>query len=204
MKYILIVFGLAAVCYWGFLQAKKGEQAAIETPPPEPPAVKMPPPQVLDEEQLNRVKTATMDLDPQVRWEALQLLVSSRDPRADEIMFQMLNRDGEPTIRRNIAGILAERRGPQVREALVAALKDMDGDVRLNALDSLGKQDDPEAIPAISDCLKDIDERIRLSALNILKNLQEKRNQEIREARERQENATRERAEKGSKKTEAK
>jgi HEAT repeat protein len=76
--------------------------------------------------------------------------------------------------------------------------------VRLNALDSLGKQDDPEAIPAISDCLKDIDERIRLSALNILKNLQEKRNQEIREARERQENATRERAEKGSKKTEAK
>ncbi|MFA6029275.1 MAG: HEAT repeat domain-containing protein [Elusimicrobiota bacterium] len=191
MKQLAIVLVVVAVGWIGFAQFKQRVVNQEPPPPPPPPAIVMPPPQVLDEEQLERVKSATSDAEPRVRWEALQVLMSSQDPRAEGIMFQMLKRDGESDIRKNVVNVLAGRRGPQVTEHLIGALKDMDGDVRLAALEALGKSGDAAAAPAISDALRDGDERVRLTALRILNDFQRKRNEEILEKKRLQEEAQR-------------
>ncbi|MBI5243907.1 MAG: HEAT repeat domain-containing protein [Elusimicrobia bacterium] len=190
MKQIILVVAILAVglyAYIRFTQSKKPP----EEPPPPPPVIELPPPQVLSEEELERVKSATIDSDPQVRWEALQLLVTSQDTRAEDIMVHMLHHDADAQIRKNIIGILANRKGPKITENLIAMLKDMDSEVRHAALDALGRIGDPSTAPAITEAMRDTDERVRLTALTILKNMQEARNRDIEEKRRQQEEALR-------------
>ncbi len=179
MKQLIIIIVLAGAGYLAYLK--------FHTPPPptaEPPA---PPPvmeevqrQLLTKEQMDRIKLASNDTDPQIRWEAVQLLISSRDPRGEEILIRMLQRDGDAGIRRNVVGVLSER-GPEMTEYLVAALRDSDADVRLRVLEALQRKGDPATVGPISECLRDSEERVRLAALKTLNNLQERRNREIDE-----------------------
>jgi len=195
MKQIILVIAILAVGYYAYIRFSESQKTAVEAPPPPPPVIEMPAPHVLSEAELERVQSATKDSDSRVRWEALQLLVTSQDPRAEEIMFHMLHNDSEVDIRKNIIGILGSRKGPQVTENLIEMLKDMDPEVRLAALDSLGKIGDPAIAPDISESLRDSDERVRLATLSILKNMQDQRNQEIENKRRQQEELLRQREE---------
>jgi len=193
MKQIIFVIAILAVGYYAYTKYSGNQKGAVEAPPPPPPVIELPPPHVLSDPELQRVQASTKDSDPHVRWEALQLLVTSQDPRAEEIMFQMLHHDSEADIRKNIIGVLGERKGPRVSENLVEMLKDMEPEVRLAALQSLARVGDPSTAPAISEALRDSDERVRLSALTTLKNMQDQRNREIEEKRRLQEELVRQR-----------
>ncbi|MBI4060367.1 MAG: HEAT repeat domain-containing protein, partial [Elusimicrobia bacterium] len=131
---------------------------------------------------------STEDQDPDVRWEAVLLLDKMRSPRAMPIVFHMLHRDLEPSLRIKAAELLGSRNGPEALEALVDALGDQESDVRLAALRALEKIGDYSVAGAITaSSIKDREESVRLQAIKTLNTLQDKKQAEIEAARARYE-----------------
>lgn len=191
MKYIGMIVGLAMLGYVAqeyVLKPKKnapGEQsaeAAAEIPTegpiviPPPPAIEAEPPPVLSPQQLQRIQASTRDTNPEVRWEAVDLLVKTRYPHADAILLEMLQRDSHPPNKLKVIAIL-ERRGddPRAVAALTNALRDTEADVRLSSLRALGVIGDPAAAPAIGALLRDVEETVRLEAIRTLNTLEGRR-----------------------------
>ena len=185
MRYIAILVGVGLLGYLGLQHYKdatkpEAQQQAVAALPP-PPQMTAPPPPVLDKESMERVRTATKDSDPLVRWEAVQFLVQANDTQAEELLYSMLHRDSDATIRKNIVNIISDRKGPTVTKNLVESIQDMDVEVRLAALMALGKVGDASVSSKVSEAIRDTDERVRLEALRTLKVLEGMRTQQIQE-----------------------
>lgn len=185
MRYIAILVGVGLLGYLGLQHYKdatkpEAQQQAVAALPP-PPQMTAPPPPVLDKESMERVRTATKDSDPLVRWEAVQFLVQANDTQAEELLYSMLHRDSDATIRKNIVNIISDRKGPTVTKNLVESLQDMDVEVRLAALMALGNVGDAIVSSKVSEAIRDTDERVRLEALRTLKVLEGMRTQQIQE-----------------------
>lgn len=196
MKYLAMLVGLGILGYLGYQRfgGRAGpapERTALPAPPPPaPPAIlSEPPPMVLDSGALERVRSSTRDTDPQVRWEAAQFLLKTRDPQALEIVFDLLHRDSEPDIRFKVVQLLGQRRSPQITRHIVQALKDTDERVRLAALDALANIGDFSTSGAISAVLHDTDEQVRLKALQTLNALESQRNLELQNAQQKHQQA---------------
>ncbi|MFA6091700.1 MAG: HEAT repeat domain-containing protein [Elusimicrobiota bacterium] len=204
LKRVALLLALAGMGYYFYQRyGSKREQAEVSNTaaiPAPPPALEMPAPQVLDEDQIERVRTSVNDSDPKVRWEAVQLLINAKDPQADQILYAMLRRDDDANIRRDVIRILSTREGEQVSLHLQEALHDTEADVRLAALEALGKRGDSSSAPAISDALHDTDERVRLNALKVLNELQIRRNLDILEKQRRHEELLRQQEAEAAKK----
>jgi len=164
------------------------------SPPAVPPSLTLPsrtvdpPPSVLSPEQLLKVLETTRDPNPSVRWEAVKFLKKSNSPQSDAIIEEMMTRDTDATVRRNVVVLIGESGGPRATRQLVVALQDMDPMVRIAALRAIHRLGDYSAAPAISELLRDTDDTVRLAALNTLNALQQKRDDEVRkQQRERQE-----------------
>ncbi len=180
MKFASIAVGVALLGYLAWTNFKP----AVPLPPPPPPPAPPPmlaqaPPMVLDSESLARVRASANDTDPTVRWEAVQFLMSSHDPQADEIIFSMLHRDSDPNIRKKTVMLLSNRRGRFVVEQLLKRLTDSNAEVRLAVLNAMTKIGDYTTADAISSALHDSDKRVRLAALQTLNALQAKRDAEL-------------------------
>jgi HEAT repeat protein len=190
VKYIGMIIGLAMLGYVAqeyVLKPKKEaeqkqkaaeeavKQAELEIPPP-PPEIEEEPPPVLSARQLRKIRASTKDTNPDVRWEAAELLVKSRDPMATRILYDMLRMDGSPQNKIKVIGVLEGRTDdPHVVPAISNALRDTDPAVRLSALRSLGTIGDPRAAAPIGALLSDVDEGVRLEAIRTLNLLEEKR-----------------------------
>ncbi len=193
MKYLGMIVGLAMLGYVAqefVLKPKKGgdaalqsggvagemaEEESLEIPPP-PPEIEAAPPPVLSMKQLQRIKSSTRDTNPDVRWEAVDLLVKSQYPEADQILYEMLQRDGSPQNKLKVIAILQERTDdPNAVYALTQALRDTEADIRLSSLRALGTIGDPRSAKAIGGLLRDVDEGVRLEAIKTLNTLEEKR-----------------------------
>jgi len=190
VKYIGMIIGLAMLGYvaqeYGLKPKKQAQilqqeaeeavqQQSLDIPPP-PPEIEQAPPPVLSPSQLKRIRASTRDTNPDVRWEAAELLLKSRDPMADQILYQMLQQDGSPENKVKVIAILQERTGDRnVVAALSNALRDTESNVRLAALNALGQIGDPSAAPSIGSLLSDVDEGVRLQALRTLNELEAKR-----------------------------
>lgn len=152
------------------------EQEALEVPPP-PPEIEQEPPPVLSDKQLNRIRASTRDTNPDVRWEAVDLLVKARYAQADNILYEMLQRDGSSQNKLKVIAILQGRTGdPNAVYALTRALRDTEADVRLACLRALGAIGDPSSAAAIGGLLRDVDEGVRLEAIRTLNTLESARN----------------------------
>lgn len=187
MKQLVIILVLAGAGYFAYLKFHQPPPPPAEPPAP-PPVMDEAPRQLLSKEQMDKIKLASNDTDPKIRWEAVQLLISSRDPRGEEILIRMLQRDDDAGIRRNVVQILGER-GPEMTEYLIGALKDTDVEVRLKVLDAFQRKAEPSTVGPITECLRDADERVRLAALKTLNQLQDKRNRELDEQMRKHEEA---------------
>ena len=188
MQYLSILIGLCILGFVGYKLVKQPGslstgQVIAEAPPPPPPQIEELPPPVLDPEALEKVRLATRDSDSQVRWEAIQLLAETRDPKAEAMMYSMLQRDSEASIRLNVVGLVEKHEGAKAVPHLIRALRDTEADVRLAALGSLGRLGDHSATPAITEAIRDMDERVRLEAIRTLKTLETSRAQQIETAR---------------------
>lgn len=195
MKWVSLAVGLAIL---GFAVNKyyltphhlnKFEDSTPPPAPPPPPPVEEPPPPVLDEKAFEKIRLSTKDSTPEVRWEAVQLLVTSGHPEADTFLFEMLQRDTEPSLRLRALDALKSRPGPKVTNAIIRALRDTEPEVKLAALDGISGREDVDASVSVSELVGDSDERVRLAAIRTLNNLNERREQKKREAAERNQRA---------------
>ncbi|NNN07510.1 MAG: HEAT repeat domain-containing protein [Elusimicrobia bacterium] len=131
---------------------------------------------------------SAQDTDPGVRWEAVVFLDKVKAPQAMPLMFQMLQRDPEPSLRTKIINLLGGRSGPDVLQALLLATKDQEPDVRIAALQALDKIGDYSVAPAIANGpMRDQEDRVRLQAMKTLNDLQDKKTKAIQEAQQRYE-----------------
>lgn len=188
MKWISLAIGLSILGFGVkkfYLEPQAAAKVFAESPappPPPPPPDEEAPPPTLDEEALDKIRLATRDTTPSVRWEAIRLLATYGLPEADRFLFEMLQRDTEADLRLRALGVLKERPGPKVSGAIISALKDSEPEVRLAALEALAGRDEINAAQHVSNLVSDSDERVRLSAIRTLNNLNEKRVQKAREA----------------------
>ncbi len=184
MKYLLGFIVLVVAGYFALQQAKP---KPLPPPPPPPPVINAQPQPIIDEAQQAKIIRATNDMDATVRWESLVLLDKMHSPQAMPLLFEKLRKDPEPDLRIKVAKLLAERRGPDVSQNLVWALRDAEPTVRVAALQALDAVGDYSTAPAITDVLKDQDETVRVQALKTLNSLQDKKAAEIAAEQKRQE-----------------
>jgi len=158
-------------------QKRSVDPTPIELPPPPvPPVLSHQPPLVLTNDELDKIKLATMDGDPAVRWAAIGLLYRVGHPQAYEILEKSLKIDGEPSVRRKALDILKKENTPGRVGLLIGALNDTAASIRLAALLALGEIGDPKSIPAIVKALQDTEPVVRRQALSTLGTIQTKQN----------------------------
>ena len=185
MKYVLLA---CAVAVAGFMAYKEFKPVPPPPPPPPPPAILSEPAPVINEAEQAKILKSTEDQDPNVRWEAVMLLDKMKSPQAMPVVFHMLRKDLEAPLRIKACEMLGDRRGPEVLDALVGALKDQEPDVRLAALRAIEKIGDYSVAGVIATGpIKDQEEGVRLQALKTLNTLQDKKQAEIEAARVRYE-----------------
>jgi vesicle coat complex subunit len=162
------------------IAAKQAEELAMKIPPP-PPELERAPPPVMSDAELNKIRLATNDSDPQVRWAAIELLYRLDDPQAFGILEKTLRIDTEPSVRQNALQIMQGIDRPEVAMDLVGSLRDTEKSIRIAALIALGEIADPTTTPHIVKALVDIDPDVRTQALHTLGRIQEKKDAEHRE-----------------------
>lgn len=181
MKYIMFVIAVGVA---GFMAYQEFKPVPPPPPPPPPPAILSEPAPVINPAEMAKILKSCEDPDPSVRWEAVILLDKMKAPEAMPIIFHMLQKDLEYTLRIKAVNLLGNRSGSDVLNALVSATKDQEPDVRLEALKALEKIGDYTVAGAIaSGPIKDQEETVRLQALKTLNTLQDKRAAEIEAAR---------------------
>ncbi|MFH2203987.1 MAG: HEAT repeat domain-containing protein [Elusimicrobiota bacterium] len=197
MKYVMMIGGLCMLGFIGVMlmtsSAKKKPQQEASTELPNPDMDATAPPRViiekepqrlkLDGESLQRVRNATRDTDPKVRWDAARLLVAIEDDYASDALFGILHRDSSPDNRRKALSLLADYDEPVVTRNIIRALRDTNDDVRIDALSALGQIGDYQAAHPIGQMMHDANERVRLKAINTLDLLEKRRNKEISQAK---------------------
>lgn len=144
-------------------------------PPPPPPALKIPPAPALTPAEIERVRMATKDNDPGVRWAAIELLYRLRDPHAPRIMAETLSMDTEPSVRMKALALLRQTPEPAAAEDLLLALRDPEKEVRIAALAALSDAGDLSLAPYVSALLTDSDPQVRIQALQTLSRFQEQK-----------------------------
>lgn len=185
MKHFLILIALAAAGFMAYQEFKPTPPPPL---PPPPPAILSEPAPVINEAEQAKILRSAEDQDPNVRWEAAILLDKVKSPQAMRVLFYMLHKDLDATVRIKAAELLGGRGGTDVVNALVAALKDREPDVRLAALRAIEKIGDYSVAGIIATGpIKDPEENVRLQALRTLNILQDKRQAEIEAARARYE-----------------
>jgi HEAT repeat protein len=185
MKFALMGVVLVVAGFFAFQQLKP--KPAPPPPPPPPPAITLEPQPIIDPAEQAKIVKSASDQDPGVRWEALVLLDKMKSPQALPLMFEKLEKDPEPEVRIKIIKVLSARKGPEITQHLVGALKDLEPSVRVEALIALDQIGDFAAASAITDTLKDQEETVRIQALKTLNSLQDKKAAEIAAEQKRQE-----------------
>ena len=191
MKYAVGLAVMVLCGFFAFQKVKPKPEPPPPPPPPPPPAILMEPAPVIDEAEHSKIIKSASDQDPEVRWQAMLLLDKMQSPKAMPIFYEKLQKDPEMALRMKIATHLGTKKGPEVAQNLIWALKDIEPEVRREALLALDHLGDYASASAITDSLKDGDESVRIQALKTLNSLQDKRAKEIEEERKKYEEAKR-------------
>lgn len=172
MNYLILLF-MVLVAFLAYKHLLKPPRPSL---PPPPPALSRPPAPALGDEQVRRVIESTRDINPQVRWEAARLLVQMRVPQTRELIPEMLIRDPDPGVRKQILNLIAGRPGArgEISRLLLGSLKDESPEVRLEAIGALARIGDPSVTVELSEALNDPSDVVRLAAMNAINALQSK------------------------------
>ena len=173
MRFVLAGFLIAGMAYLYFHQKHKDAQL----PPPPAPA-DLPATPILSMEDIERVRRSAGDLDPNVRWAAIQLLVTVKDPEIVAVVDKIMRQDTEPELRAKAVELLQKVENVTVLPPLIRGLQDPEQNVRISSLRSMGAIGDPAAVPWITESLKDYEPQVRAEALRTLSLFQDKRRRE--------------------------
>ncbi|OGR90986.1 MAG: hypothetical protein A2V88_17075 [Elusimicrobia bacterium RBG_16_66_12] len=172
----LIVF-LAAAGYLAWDYSRPAQS------PPPPPPMTDPSKDILpvfSESDLLKVRQSLQDADPEVRWAAIQLLYSIRDPQAGVLIERLIAEDPDADLRVKIVGLMKGQEDLALLGGLVKGLRDIDKTVRLASLNALGDIGDPSVSTWVTALLKDPEAEVKVAALQTLGRFQEKRKADFR------------------------
>ncbi len=122
---------------------------------------------VSDPKAVAALVSATKDLHPEVRRNAVAALKHVKDPSAVDALLAACQ-DGHMPARVHAVNNLGFVKDPRATQALIKALKDPEFDVRLRAAEGLGRIKAKEAIKPLIDTLGDKERRIREAAADSL------------------------------------
>lgn len=138
------------------------------------------------------IKVVRQDRDEDVRMQAIQVLGELRDPKASELLLELLN-DPNPEIRTDTIGAIGALGIEEAKPRLRKILKQEMSRETLSAMGALCRMHDTNAIPLIVDHLSTNDETVtyycmqglvELGAEDELLKLQQRENPRIRAAAE--------------------
>jgi HEAT repeat protein len=155
----------------------------MNAPPPAPPPPVMThdmPQPLFTEAEVRSIRHSTKDGDAGVRWAAMQLLFTIKDPESTEILSRTVADDPDPEVRMNAIRLLGGSGDSRQLPGLIKGLTDTEQDVRLSSLKALGDIGDPAAAPYVAALLKDPDAEVKTAALHTLGRFQDKRTAEFR------------------------
>lgn len=178
LRYLLPILFVIA----GFLAYRRFKPKPPLPPPPPPiekTALLLQPSSVVNAEEETKIVKAAYDPDPTVRWEALVLLDKIKSPKANPLVLELVHTDPDAEIRVKLVEVLSNRRGPEIMDALVGCLKDLEPMVRVAALKALDKIGDYNIAAAVTEAVRDPDETVRVQALKTLNSLQDRKAADI-------------------------
>jgi HEAT repeat protein len=127
------------------------------------------------------VRLSTQDPDSNVRWAAIELLFTIKDPESLKILEKTVADDPDSELRVKAVRLLNAGGTSKQVPGLIKALDDIDMDVRLAALKALGDIGDPAAAPKVASLLKDPENDVKTEALRTLGRFQDKRRQQLQD-----------------------
>lgn len=143
-------------------------------------------PPLLSAKEIEGIRRSVTSPDPGVRWAAMQLLHTLRDPEAVNMIESAVARDPDPELRMKAIELLRQKGGTGEIRALIKGLKDTEPEVRIASIRALGHLGDPAATPWIADAaVNDYDAEVKREALLALGRFQDKRRAEFAELAER-------------------
>ncbi|MBI3551414.1 MAG: HEAT repeat domain-containing protein [Elusimicrobia bacterium] len=177
MRWIIAVIVVAVSSFFLYNEYQSMNAATPAPPPPLAAPLEMAP--FLSFDEIKSIRRSTKDGDPGVRWAAVELLYSIRDPESLSILERIIAEDPEQELRIKAVQLLDKGGGSRQLPGLIKALSDVDNDVRLAALKALGDIGDPAATPWVSPLLKDPEAEVKTEALHTLGRFQDKRKAEF-------------------------
>lgn len=176
----LILIGGSALYLYTRFNLKRIEEPKQEIPAPAALGKQDPQP-FLTVVELKKVRKSVRDADPGVRWSALELLFTFRDPQSVKLLEKAIAEDPDPDLRLKAIRLLSTTPNADRVPALVRGLTDVEKDVRLASLEALGQLGDASASPWVVETLKDPEPEVKRAALDTLGKFQEKRKREFQE-----------------------
>jgi len=174
MRWAMAALLLAGAAYL-YLHQKRGDAQQ----PPQPATLNLPVAPVLTMAEIEKVRRSTNDQDPEVRWAAIQLLVTLKDPEIVAVMDNIVQRDPDPELRRRGVELLHRVENVSILPPIIRGLKDPEKEVRIACLRTVGNIGDPAAIPWVTEALKDYEPEVKVEALRTLTRFEDKRRQEF-------------------------
>lgn len=135
---------------------------------------------IFSESDILKVRQSLQDADPEVRWSAIQLLYSIRDPQAGALIEKLIAEDPDADLRIKIVGLMKGQENLALLGGLVKGLRDIDKTVRIASLNALGDIGDPSVSTWVTALLKDPEPEVKVAALQTLGRFQEKRKADFR------------------------
>ncbi|HAM35636.1 MAG TPA: hypothetical protein DEB40_03635 [Elusimicrobia bacterium] len=167
---------LALLLVGGFYYCERQKQPP---PPPPAPSLDLPVSPVLTMEQIHQVRASAKDVDAQVRWAAISLLITIKDPEIIELMDKIMAEDPDMEIRRKSAEAMRRVENISVLPPLIRGLGDPEKDVQISCLRAMAEVGDPAAIPWITEELKAVEPEVKIEALRALGHFQDQRRREF-------------------------
>lgn len=138
------------------------------------------PPPFLTVQEIKGIRKSLDEPDPGVRWAAMELLYTLRDPEAAALIEGAIEKDPDPGIRVKAVQLLQQKGGAGEVRALIKGLQDTEPEVRIASLRALGEVGDPAAAPWVADlAVNDYDPAVKREALTTLGRFQDKRRAEF-------------------------
>lgn len=167
-------FLLVSVCFVAafYVYNSGNKRRRVDRPPP---ALILPARAAVPESELEIIRKSTFDSDPNVRWAAVELLYTLRDPQARKLLEHIMKTDTDQTVRRNAINLLRSNDKGTHAADLTVALRDTEKAIRVAALQAIAEKDDLIFIPYIYGALVDSEPDVRLQALASLRIIQERK-----------------------------
>ncbi|MCG2726293.1 MAG: HEAT repeat domain-containing protein [Elusimicrobia bacterium] len=177
MKWFLMILVFIAGIYYLNEQKEKKTQVEIkktkqikqeEVLPTKPERVYI---MRFSKETLVILRGLTMDVNPDVRFAAMELLWQMQDEQSPAIIKNMFETETESSVKQNLINMLGKDKTRISLHLLAEALGNYDKKTKISAVKAIGGFGNKEAIPILNIALNDYDEDVKIEALKAINSI---------------------------------